>query len=210
MCPRAGVGRTSAAWYTLPVRSFAFASLILLGCSTSRSPTPSGVEVQVAPAVSAAFAATTAEPVASNGPSRPTQRRAAEPEGDFAPWARLGTTCSAGIRGCGTKGRVAVFRDRKLPPGTIPSDVCDLIDVSGSATGRNRVAACATRGLLVIHRVSSECDPHVDGGEGLLGLIAEMTPEQLMQAQEMTGFSPAPVLATEQAWTEAIAKAAHP
>ncbi len=192
---------------------------LVVGCSSSSSPPPAAPpsEVAVAPVTAPAPITTKPEPAAAPAPSssekpsvlgerHPAGVEEPDPADSVKPRA-IGVACTPGTPGCGKNGKVAmmVHRDRF---GTMKvNDVCKPAKVS-SALGSSpyETFACTREGKLAITKTCMMC--RLPSGESLVGVIADMTSEQLAQAQAMAGFPASPALATEKAWSDAIKKAA--
>jgi hypothetical protein len=81
---------------------------------------------------------------------------------------------------------------------------CTLEAVTPPMAALNATSACVDEGLVAIETRCIVC--RIDRSEQLVGVIAEMSTEQLQSAQKLAGLPTSPVLATEREWKDAIAQ----
>ncbi len=195
------------------MRFLVLALLALVGCSSTTS-SPPPTEVPVAPMAPASAAPSVSAPAPTASVTAPPKERhpaGIETPEDAPPERTLGTPCTAGSPGCGKNGTLAVVRhlDRMAVRPAPPS--CKLAKVSRStkdAVGSDATFACVHEGQILVQSVCIMC--RLPSRQQLDGVIAEMTPEQLAEAQAFAGFGTTPALTTERAWQDAIAKASKP
>ena len=129
-----------------------------------------------------------------------TPQQAASP-----PAPVLGSPCASGSAGCGKSGKIAVitsFHRMRVHDAAPP---CKSVQTTPQTTGQLGSACVACERVFV----SSACIIcRMDSESNMLGVVADMTTEQLEAAQKLAGLPAKPVLATPAAWNGAIEAAA--
>jgi hypothetical protein len=129
-----------------------------------------------------------------------------------APKPALGAPCAAGTTGCGRLGKIAVvtahnrMRVRDATPPCKPLHTTPPFGAPGGAHGGYSASACVDGERVYVSSVCVVC--RMDTESNTLGVVAEMTPEQLDAAQRMAQLPAKPALTTPAAWKGAIDAAA--
>jgi hypothetical protein len=184
-------------------------ALVVLGCvsaltafactTTSKGiePEPPRSEPSVPPSASAVPVTSASPPVPPLSPVRPVPNEVV-----------LGAPCQADDPiHCGTRSRVAVMIEvHNRPLGAHGNEPCKM-DPTGSTALMESTAACVQDERVY---VTSECTAcRTSSTWSMVGIVAEMTDPQLLNAQSRMGLAKEPLLHTPDAWRGAIAHAAE-
>jgi hypothetical protein len=190
------------------MRAFVLVSLLVAGCTTTQSPPPITAEeahvAAVAPSASAP-AEMSAEPVASAGTltALPDGTKPRHPAGEIAdgpPQPPIGSPCNGDPLHCGKSGTTAVVIDTSnMREHAAP---CTLIVTQSGLDARR---ACVDGNRIYVSTICMACRVYRDSWT--LGVVADMTPDQLRGAQSRAGVPEKPLLTMADAWRSAIAAA---
>lgn len=176
------------------------------GCTTSAAPLIAPEEARAATAPPPSSSASHASPTASSADgARKGHPGAFAPRASAPSPAPLGAACERVATTCGKFGRVAVVRKNLRTHGG-DDPPCAGIQTSPNS-GPNLVRACLDGERIFVSSVCIHCRISVE--ERLLGLLSEMTPEQLRTAQQLAYLPEDPLLTTTSAWKSAIDAAAR-
>lgn len=188
-----------------------FSLSFVVACTTAQKPTiaPDEVAVTTPPRASAAPAMQQQQP--EPPPQRVQPRKEQKLPDDQGPPAppkpAIGAPCTTGTPGCGRNGTIAVVVDRRHSRRWhAPNEPCKVEQTRPAVSTINATFACVEDNHLIVSSVCMVCRM-ADAGESLEGVVSEMTDEQLLEAQQIAGLPPAPILSTQDAWKKAIARA---
>jgi hypothetical protein len=183
--------------------------VLALGISACTSSAPQPIapeEAHVVPTPPPASPAGMHTPSADPAPTPPLERHPAgvaaeKAERPPAPIG-LGRPCTHEDPHCGTAGRIAMVMERLQFQR--PAPPCSATRTSPDVAN-NAAKACVDGERIFIASTCIVC--RIASEERLLGLVSEMTPEQLRAAQKLAALPEAPLLTKTSDWTAAIAAA---